>query len=686
MYSKLKDNKLFLFLYSIILLIIPLGVERFVYNTLPFNFKRFLFITFIVELFGLIFIKGKKGIDFMYEKRFYLGLLIFIVCVTFKVNYSSSGVLDTWVQPSYLTVENDTIIGKNRSIRSDEYVVSTPTILSQYYNNYSFINKDIMANDTVTSLYPKLPSRNIFTLLTTPQFIGFLFLPVEYAFSFYQLLPWFIAFFSLFEMFMVLTKKNKLLSLASTLFALFSPITIWFDSEEYLLYVSLLFNLFHVFTNNCKTKKSKFLVSVLFGIVLSCFVMNIYPAWQVAYGYVLGVLCLALLLTERKKLKCSDLLYLIPVIIVTLVLVLPNIFMSLEQYKLTTNTVYPGKRFVVGGDGLQRAFYYVASIFFSVVNVNNPCEASGFIALFPIPLIVSIYVLILNYKNKYKDYYLLLLTILGLLYTYIILVGNGFITKFTLLYLTPIERLQPVLDFICLLIIIRLVSNYKDRLKANKVIILLVSILLSSLLVYVGTLQINEYFNGMYMTKEMIIISFIIYLIYIYGFLSFNSRILNIIMIIYAIFNLLTVFPLNMGLDVFTDKPLAKEILKLSKADEEAKWLAFNNIYANYALANDARIINSTNYYPNFNNWNLLDTNGKYKDIYNRYAHISVNLTDEETSFSLIQTDAFLINLNYNDMCKLKPTYYLTCIDYDNSLLEKIYEEDGVYIYRVKCT
>ena len=114
--------------------------------------------------------------------------------------------------------------------------------------------------------------------------------------------------------------------------------------------------------------------------------------------------------------------------------------------------------------------------------------------------------------------------------------------------------------------------------------------------------------------------------------------------------------------------------------------MAFNNVYANYALANDARIINSTNYYPNFNNWNLLDTNGKYKDIYNRYAHISINLTDEETSFSLIQTDAFLINLNYNDMCKLKPTYYLTCIDYDNSLLEKIYEEDGVYIYRVKCT
>lgn len=109
---------------------------------------------------------------------------------------------------------------------------------------------------------------------------------------------------------------------------------------------------------------------------------------------------------------------------------------------------------------------------------------------------------------------------MGLLYTYIILVGNGVITKFTLLYLTPIERLQPVLDLICLLIIIRLVSNYKDRLKFNKVIILLVSILLTSLLVYVGTLQINEYFNGIYMTKVMIIISFIIYLIYIWFLIS----------------------------------------------------------------------------------------------------------------------------------------------------------------------
>ena len=101
-----------------------------------------------------------------------------------------------------------------------------------------------------------------------------------------------------------------------------------------------------------------------------------------------------------------------------------------------------------------------------------------------------------------------------------------------------------------------------------------------------------------------------------------------------------------------------------------------------------APTINSTNVYPDLERWHQLDPDGQYESVYNRYAHINVTLTDEETRFDLLQADQFLLTLSFKDMEKLNVGYVLSAQDY--STLENIYvdlipiaHERGYYIYKL---
>ena len=76
------------------------------------------------------------------------------------------------------------------------------------------------------------------------------------------------------------------------------------------------------------------------------------------------------------------------------------------------------------------------------------------------------------------------------------------------------------------------------------------------------------------------------------------------------------------------------------------------------------------------------------KEIYNRYAHISIDLIKDETHLELLGADHFKIYLNYKQLKDLNVTYILSSRDLegfsDDSInLEKIYSENSMNIYKV---
>jgi len=148
--------------------------------------------------------------------------------------------------------------------------------------------------------------------------------------------------------------------------------------------------------------------------------------------------------------------------------------------------------------------------------------------------------------------------------------------------------------------------------------------------------------------------------------------------------------PVRKGIDVIEEQPVGKEIEKIEEK-EPGLWIVEGMEYPmfNYTIMYGAPTINSTNVYPNMERWEKLDPNGEYKDIYNRYAHITIDLVDnEETKFELLYPDAFKIYLSANKLKELDVKYIFTVNDLkkfenQNINFENIYENYGVKIYKV---
>lgn len=123
-------------------------------------------------------------------------------------------------------------------------------------------------------------------------------------------------------------------------------------------------------------------------------------------------------------------------------------------------------------------------------------------------------------------------------------------------------RLRPVLELVCLLIMIRLLASYQaDRPPKKPALLAIITSILSAILVYLGTAQINTYAGGPYMRPSMICATFIVYYILIYCLLDNRKQtgyIIGAIALVFAGYQFLTIHPLRSGLDIYIDKPVAQ--------------------------------------------------------------------------------------------------------------------------------
>lgn len=683
-------NKFLGILFLILGIIGLLFLEKF-YIERPFSIDRFvIFLVGILFISLHIFFDYKKVWNFIYKKRYLIGIILLCYVVFMGYNGSSIYAYNEVIEPSYSIENSIPILGNYRSIRSDEYLVDTPAILSQYNHNSDFdtINNALMARKTTVYMYPQLPTKTL-SILTNPRLLGFLTLDIERAYSFYWYFPYFMLFFGLFELFMILTKKNKMISLLGTVMLTFSPSLQWWNSPAFLAFGSFATVFFYKLFST-EDKKKKIIYSILLGWMGSCYIMILYPAWQITYGYLFLGLFIYCLIDNKDKIKWTDFLYLILTLLTICLLIVPAFINSLDTINAIMSTVYPGARSSTGGYGWNSYYNYFSSIFFSIYNLENPCEFSQFISFYPIPIILGIVKCIMNYKNKKKNSLLLILTIIGSLLSIWNYISIGILAKLTLISMSTPERAQLTVSVICIFILIELFSSYQQEKSSmkQKIISLLGAILICVLGIYIANQNVPNYMN-----LKMIIISAILFITLFY-LIFINTKkgnfIFTIIMIILSVFFFATIHPINKGIDVMLEKPLAKEVQKISKENPDAIWVTIDAPLhlQSYILSNGARVINSTNYYPNLELWEKFDDDQYYDEVYNRYAHIVFAMTENETSFELIQSDMFRVYLNKNDLCKLNVDYIATTISleqYNIENMDEIYQKDNILIYQIQC-
>lgn len=179
------------------------------------------------------------------------------------------------------------------------------------------------------------------------------------------------------------------------------------------------------------------------------------------------------------------------------------------------------------------------------------------------------------------------------------------------------------------------------------------------------------------------ILAFSVFVFLIYQGKQKNSIIMLFLILLVSSF---TINPIAYGTSSITDYKLIPAIKKTIIKNKEYV-LATNSLQMqSLLLANGIKTINAVNFYPDLKKWNLIDSKGKYTDVYNRYYHTEVRLTNEKTSFDLKQADMFILNLNVSDIKKwpvrtiVSPVSYDKLFDQTNIKFKKN-KSMGYYVY-----
>lgn len=665
----------------------------FNYNSLDLimsllNLKNFVIgVLFFLTSYILVYIIGKNyelvG-EKIYRYRFLIGGVVLFLLVIFKVNGSSIGIWGNYIPNS---VDDGLIFGVSRGIRSDEWALNTPMAISQFSNpdNYLPYFGDIFRGfQTDMFIIYGQPTFDL-GVIFRPFHWGYLLLGMERGLSFFWYGRLIVLILVTFEFLQLITKKNRLLSLIGALLIAFAPLVTWWFAVngliEMLIFGQLAIIGIYKYLTTSKYR-NRILWMLLVGFCGLVYILVFYPAWQVTLFYVFLALLIGILLFNKEKITFNwkkDIPIILGVILLAIVILMYVFNKSSDAIMATLNTVYPGERVEVGGYGWQALFRYPLSLNYPLKEnglLNNVSELATIFSFFPVGILLALWLI---FKKKKRDPLLISLLVFLIFLSFFYLIGMPeILSKITLLSQAYYRSILGI-GLLNLLILIRSITLMESF---NRKISIIISVILTAFM-----LGINIFIEYSYFSKWMLPFTIIVLFLGFYGILRKEFKIL-LISVLLIVFSSLLVNPIRVGIDIIEENKFIEEITQLN-SDKEL-WIVEGLDYPmnNVTTMAGVRTLNSTNVYPNLEIWEKIDENGKYEDIYNRYAHIRIDIVESETKFELGSPDSFKLYLNIDDINELGIEYILTTNDLEKLNTNKInfreiYRYGDYLIYKV---
>lgn len=667
--------------------------------------NRIMLVSIIIMFIGIHFVfKLRKMYEFIHNHRYKIACAFLLFVMIFKYSGSSIVEFNSEIQPHIDNTRYHTLLGQTRRIRTDEWATSTTYILSQSKTEVPFQYFSDVLRGTPTDMFTVANSPVLDILMIGRPFqLGFMLFGTDAGLSFYWYARLVAMMLGSYELCLILTKRNKKVSLCGMIVITFSAAVQWWYCMQVLIWGQIVVVLVDKFMTTNK-KRNKYLCAL--GILVSglSYIFEFYPAWQISFGYVFLALIIWILIKNIKYEKYRFTKHDVAVIVITLLciaLLLGRWYMlSKDTLAAEMNTDYPGERNEVGGGALN-LYSYFYNIFFPTEEYLNPCEYSSMLSLFPIPLILGLIYVIRNKKDLH--FWIPMLVVGGFLSIWCVYGFPEFLAVLTKMSMSTAGRASIPLGTVCIYMLIYLIGNFeKDDKLINKKLSYILSGIFILFIIYKAKTTIGFAEEFHYLDKFKILLGGEIFLALIFGVLNINNeKIKNYTiygLIAVALITGLGVNPVIRTTDVLYTKPVAIKMQEIKKENPDAIW-AVNDAgwYKNdYAVANGIRTINSTAVYPNFELFEkLLGEKAKEEEIrkiYNRYAHVNFEVTDEESNVELLFADNIAIKVNYKDLQKLNIEYILSTVDLnknfkDNedarSTFKEIYNEDKIYIYEV---
>ena len=631
----------------------------------------------------------KQGFELIYKYRFVLSFLLLILLVSLKISGSSMGCWKLFLGDG----ESGIRLGEPRVWRSDEWGTLTPLCFRQQYNTLGAYNRYSQTLGSILTdnmLVYGQPSWDILTLFR-PFYWGYLFFGSERGLSWFWCSRMIVLFFSWFELGMLITDGQKKLSVMLSVCVSFAPFLQWWFAINGLVEM-LIYGACFVLGSNYLVSRAfnprKIAVAVGMAVCAVGYVLTFYPTWMVpvAWGFVPLFLWVIIWKFNRKVLRRVDVMPWLLIFVITAAGLTILAVTSWDVITAELNSVYPGNApSSSGGTGLWWMMKYPISLVSRFSMNELIVENSSIICFAPAGFILALWVII---KEKKKDPLLILLLGMNLFLAWYYCVGiPKWLAKILLLSFVNSNRGPQVLGFLRLTLFARAVALKE---KAPKRWLAALAAVISSAVPMRLALGFTKYEPGglryeYFDTAEKIVVvwailAVVFYLLYRARKSKYTMAVLGVCTVVLA--SSIWINPVAKGVPEITKSETMQQIRDLVKEDPQAIWLVVDMAYpaTNIPAMAGADCLNTTQTYPQKTRWEMLDKEGEYEDIYNRYCHIRASL-GSKTMLELVSTDYVEVILSPEDLKKLNIRYIVSTNDFDEKIAAgttNIFTDSGI--------
>ena len=631
----------------------------------------------------------KQGFELIYKYRFVLSFLLLIMLVSFKISGSSMGCWKLFLGDG----ESGIRLGEPRVWRSDEWGTLTPLCFRQQYNTLGAYNRYSQTLGSILTdnmLVYGQPSWDILTLFR-PFYWGYLFFGSERGLSWFWCSRMIVLFLSWFELGMLITDGQKKLSVMLSVCVSFAPFLQWWFAING-LFEMLIYGACFVLGSNYLVSRAfnprKIAVAVGMAVCAVGYVLTFYPTWMVpvAWGFVPLFLWVVIWKFNRNVSRRVDVVPWLLIFVITAAGLTVLAVTSWDVIKAELNSVYPGNApSSSGGTGLWWMMKYPISLVSRFSMNELIVENSSIICFAPAGFILALWVII---KEKKKDPLLILLLVMNLFLAWYYCVGiPKWLAKMLLLSFVNSNRGPQVLGFLRLTLFVRAVALKE---KAPKRWLAALAAVISSAVPMRLALGFTKYEPGglryeYFDTAEKIVVvweilAVVFYLLYRARKSKYTMAVLGVCTVVLA--SSIWINPVAKGVPEITKSETMQQIRDLVKEDPQAIWLVADMAYpaTNIPAMAGADCLNTTQTYPQKTRWEMLDPEGEYEDIYNRYCHIRASL-GSKTMLELVSTDYVEVTLSPEDLKKLNIRYIVSTNDFDEKIAARttnIFTDSGI--------
>lgn len=648
-----------------------------------------------------------------FKYRYVIALALLCVLVAFDISGSS---VAQWSRYIGGAPEQGTLLGLSRWVRGDEFMVFTPFAFSQAHTGYSPVSEILRGIPTDVTMVYAQPCWSFATLFR-PFLWGYLFLGSVKGLAFY----WNARFLALllvsFEFGRVSLNRSKWIAAAYAYLMCFSPVLQWWFSINGLVEM-LIFGQGLVLCLHALVRSNSTLATVvqtfLMAYLASGFILVAYPAWQVPVFWIFLAIGAGEVLTFSQSSRyesCRAVQLRQTVVSIIFALLLTGIFVIacfapvLDIVRTVSDTIYPGKRLSSGGDGLTCLWFNVSGYFNSLQSSGvalNACESVGFSPLFPLGLLSCVPYAFLNGKSRFSDSLsvLPLVAVELVLVVYVVFGLPNWLADITLLSHSTALRVSQMMGLADLVLLMR--CGFSIRVEddcmrrsfgtSSGVSLLRARVVwLAVIIVYIVYVIIACFESGLRLYYVAFFLA--VCALSVWAILSFstdgNAFPCFCLSIVVAMSGA-CVNPVQKGASSLLGSEAYAAIEEVSASSDGALWAADSNYLGQLCVTAGAPCINSVNTYPDLERWYKLDPGRASVDIYNRYAHISISLTDGDHSIFVqgASPDTFSVSLTLDDAVRMGVRYFVSSQAFApegcEDKMELVRVAGPVYIWRLE--